>query len=672
MYKKIRLTQNDIQGMILEAVKKICSINEENVWNGYDDEDGTITMGRDFVLEYGVCAGEIDCETGEVTPEKGLDYRDLKGVQEALQSEIDFRKAHLQNSLGAFARKMNNLDPEIDITVGEFEPFDYTANVVLVMNLPTKTYVDPELAAIHGAAAATGKEFSKASEKTMEWIKSQGFTNNGWGQPLVFYKSVPGVPKECYKVGEVHATGYKCHVSYSKGGFRLGGYRFVGVVTPYTNADSDDTDALYADVKLTEEFADNATLADYLKKISAKIKCDGCGKKTSRSYYYVFMDKDDKLVFYGRNCAAKIFGIDIAEKLYNYMAGLNKLGEDFGGMFEGYNVPGDEIKQVMAVMIKDKILGERVKFDYKSVLYRAERIQYLLGVDKESRWMYKHDDTSDVDFYENNLVPLNSLLTDFLTNGGEFFRSIDTGRASDFVERVKAFGINVTSGDEKALKVASNWALPYALQMYFSTKMSRQKMEAQKDDAGIAGPYPAFDGYKVFDCTIAHTEEKTSKNGRSYLVVQAVTEENGSKYGIQWFLWEWDGNDVLEGKKLAVSGLYSKYNSKSSSFATLDNVKVSGGGNEVGPENIGQDQKQQINVGERLRGEQVIVKKVYDKSIIVTTSGGFDFYIYTKDFNTGAPKYPINFTQGMTLTVDGTMQISNNGKPYLNRCKIMG
>ena len=196
-------------------------------------------------------------------------------------------------------------------------------------------------------------------------------------------------------------------------------------------------------------------------------------------------------------------------------------------------------------------------------------------------------------------------------------------------------------------------------------------MEAQKDDTGIAGPYPEFSGYKVFDCTIAHTEPKTSKNGRSYLVVQAVTEENGTKYGIQWFLWDWSGSDVFEGKNLTVSGLYSKYNSKSSSFTTLDNVKIVGNGGLDTPEGEERGGKQDINIGERLRGEKVMVKRVYDKSIIVTTSGGFDFYIYTKDFNTGAPKFPIKFVEGMTLTVDGTMQLSGNGKPYLNRCKIM-
>jgi hypothetical protein len=559
---------------------------------------------------------------------------------------------------------MNNLDPEIDIQISEFEPFTYTAEVALVMPLPSKTYADPVLAR-HGIQ---GKDFGKPSEKVAEWIKSKNFGKVT--QRLVFYRQVPGTPDLMFKTGEVEVTGYTCHVSYSKGGFKLGGYRFVGVVCPYTNAESEDADALYADVKLTDEFKQNATLADYLKKISAKIKCDGCGKKTSRSYYYVFMDKNDKLVFYGRNCAAKIFGIDVAEKLYNYMLGLNKLGEEFARPWEGGNVPGDDIKRIMSIMIEDRILGTNRKFDYREILDRADRIRAYETVPK---WAWPSDgqgnsSASDGEFYMTNTVQLNAFLADFLTNGGEFFRTFDQGRTSEFLEKVKVIGINLTSGDDQALKSSSHrWAVPYALQIYFSAKISRQKMEAQREEGAVAEQYPQFNGYKAFDCVILHMEKKQSRNGREYMVVQAATEENGAKYGIQWFLWDWS-SDLFEGKRLTVSGTYSKYNSKNSLFTTLDNVKMTDGADT--PEERAQAQTSSVEIGQRLKGEQVKVKKVFDRSIVVTTNGGYDFYIYTKDFNTGMPKYPINFVEGMVLTVDGTMQVSNNGKPYLNRCKI--
>ena len=202
--------------------------------------------------------------------------------------------------------------------------------------------------------------------------------------------------------------------------------------------------------------------------------------------------------------------------------------------------------------------------------------------------------------------------------------------------------------------------------MYFAAKASGVRMSAEKDNFGDIQQYPEFSGYKTFNCKVCNIEEKKSKNGSNYLAVQAITEENGAKYGIMWFLWHME-EGLYIGKKLTVSGLYSRYTSRGSLFATLDKVQMSDA-SEPGNET---SQKKEVNVGERLRGERVTVKKVFEKSIVVTTSGGFDFLIYTKDFNTGAPKYPIDFEEGMTLTVDGTMQISGNGKPYLNRCKIM-
>jgi hypothetical protein len=343
------------------------------------------------------------------------------------------------------------------------------------------------------------------------------------------------------------------------------------------------------------------------------------------------------------------------------------LGEEFARPWEGGNVSGDAIKRVMSIMIMDRILGTGQRFEYREILERANNIQTYEQTPKWERDAF-FGGKPDVDFYEANTVQLNGLLADFLTNGNEFFRTFDQGRTNDFTEKVKVVGINLTSGDDQALKSASHtWAVPYALQMYFSAKISRQKLEAQKEEGSVAAQYPQFGGYKTFDCVILHMERKKSKNGRDYIVVQAATEENGTKYGIQWFLWDWSG-DLFEGKRITVSGIYSKYTSKSSLFTTLDNVQMTDGADT--PEEKAQAQTNKIDVGQRLKNEQVKVKKVFDRSIIVTTSGGYDFYIYTKDFNTGKPKYPINFVEGMTLTVDGTMQVSNNGKPYLNRCKI--
>ena len=642
MYKKIRLTSEDLRGMISEAVRRLGILSEENVW----DDNDTLTMSRDMKLQYGVCGGEINHETGHISPCEGVDYRDMGKVQEALQAEIELRKEHLQNSLNAFARKMNNLDPEMNIVIGEFEPFSYKADVALVMPLPTTRMHDARMGYSYN-------EFSKASDGVRNWIKEQGFGEVT--QRLYNFRRVPGVPDERYKVGEVDATGYTCHVLFSKGGFKLGGYKFVGVVQPYTNADQEDTEALYSDVKLTDEFNNNFSMRDYLKKISAKIKCDGCGKKTSRSFYYIFMDQAEKLYFYGRNCATKIFGIDVLEKLSNYMAGLNKLGEDFASPFEGDNVSINEIRYIISVMMMDGVLDKKAKFDYRSLLQRAESIKY----NKEGQ---------EAMFYKAHLFEVTRYMTDFTRNGNEFFRSLESGSLSDFMEKVKVAGINMTSGDDKAFarSIMSNWAIPYAIQVYFTAKASGKRMEADKENFGEVQQYPLFGGYKTFVCKICNIERKTSKNGSPYLAVQAITEENGTRYGLTWFLWEMEP-DLYIGKEVTVSGMYSRFTSRGSMFTTLDKVKMSSA-----PETTSvTKEKGDLDIGDRLRNEKVLVSKVFDKCIVVTTSSGFEFFIYTKDFKTGAPKFPIDFQEGMTLTVDGTMQLSGNGKPYLNRCKIM-
>ncbi len=652
MYKKIRLTSDDLRGMISEAVKRLGVIAEENVWDDsnsiWDEGSENLTMSRDMKLEYGICGGEISYHNAHISPCEGADYRDMKKVQELLQAEMELRKEHLQNSLNAFARKMNNLDPEMNITIGEFKPFPYKAEVVLVMPLPTTKMHDSRMGYDYN-------EFATPSTDTIAWLQEQGFGPTKRGQRLCNFKRVPGVPDQRYRVGDVDATGYTCHVTFSKGGFKLGGYKFVGVVQPYTNADQEDTEALYSDVKLTDEFKDNFSMRDYLKKISAKIKCDGCGKKTSRSFYYIFMDKSDKLYFYGRNCATKIFGIDVLEKLSNYMAGLNKLGEDFASPFEGDNVSINEIRYIISVMMMDGVLDKKAKFDYRSLLQRAESIKY----NKEGQ---------EAMFYKSHLFEVTRYMTDFTRNGNAFFRSLESGSLSDFMEKVKVAGINMTSGDDKAFarSIMSNWAIPYAIQAYFTAKASGKRMEADKENFGEVQQYPLFGGYKTFACKICNIERKTSKSGSPYLAVQAITEENGTRYGLTWFLWEMEP-DLYVGKEVTVSGMYSRFTSRGSMFTTLDKVKMSSA-----PETTSvTKEKGNLDIGDRLRNEKVLVSKVFDKCIVVTTSSGFEFFIYTKDFKTGAPKFPIDFREGMTLTVDGTMQLSGNGKPYLNRCKII-
>ena len=647
MYRKIRLSQDDIKSMIFEAARRIRTLSEENVFNnGRELGEGEVAFEENLkIANLGICVGMLMADTGKIYPNGiGADQLEYGKTDEGtlvkkLQDELDLRRAHLTGKLAEFGRKMNGLDPEINFSASEFKPVPYKADVLLEMPLPS---------------GAHGMDGRKTSPEVEEMISQMEGRFGKAGMRPFNTRQVPGVPTPMIKVGEIDVVGYECVATYSKPGFQLGGYRYVGVVQPYTNADAEDTDALYSDVKLTSEFAGNAELLEYLKSTSSKIRCDGCGKKTTRSFYYIFMDNNGKLFYYGRNCATRIFGIDVMEKLERFMMGLNKLGEDFAnGAYQGGNTGLELLKKIVCVMAHDNVLDRRAKFDYKGILYRAGNLGQTYNSDSELD-----------DFFARHNDEVQAKTLDFLEHGDSFFRGYDKSAANDFAQKVITIGIAITSGDDKAI-TRGGWAVPYALQMYFTEKVSTSNRAAQKDSFGEIEQYPQFYGYKTFDCEVVRIESKTGKNGRSYSVVQAVTVENGIAYGIMWY--DWDGQfSFAEGSKLKIGGTYSKYTSRGSRFATLDNVKVQhdAPGQETGGSG-------NIEIGDRLKGEKVQVKKVFDKCIVVTTSGGFDFYIYTRDYNTGAPKYPINFTEGMTLTVDGTMQMSGNGKPYLNRCKIM-
>ena len=645
MYRKIRLTHSDLNMMITEAVKRIYSLNEENVYGGGEGfANGEMTFKTELnISNLGICVGMLMADTGEIYPTGyGVDTLKYGETDDAtlikkLQAELDLRKAHLSAKLAEFGRKMNGLDPEIKFSNTAFTPIRYKADVVLEMPLPS---------------GGPGFEPRRISPEVDKMIRDFESRYGKASMQCYNIRAVPGIPTPKVKVGEVEVTGYQCIAEYSRPGFQLGGYKYVGTVQPYTTADAGDTDALYSDVKLVDEFDRNAELKEYLKSTSSRIKCDGCGKKTTRSFYYIFMDANGKLYYYGRNCATKIFGIDIMEKLERFMIGLNKLGEDFAnGAYQGGNVGIEFLAKIISIMMFKGILDRRAKFDYNEILHSAQKLGSSYNPEEAA-------------FYEQHSDEIVSRTMEFMEKGDAFFRSYDKSALNDFTQKVVVIGISVTSGNEKAI-VNGGWAVPYALQMYFSEKMNTSNREAQKDSFGEIEQYPQFSGYKTFDCEVVRIEKKTGKTGRPYYVVQAVTNENGVTYGIMWY--DFDGEfQFSEGSKIMIGGAYSKYTSRGSRFTALENVKVQQ--NTPGEEAGG---VQDIDIGTRLKGEKVQVKKVFDKCIIVTTGRGYEFFIYTKDFRTGAPKYPINFTEGMTLTVDGTMQLSNNGKPYLNRCNII-
>ena len=676
VYRKIRVSKDDLSEMISDAIRNIGVLREENIYDNGDDT--TISYNKELDVRTHICVGLVDKSNGSIVsqtsfnyynkavPVNGISYDKFGGkmsiseIQSILQSEIEIRRAHLEGNLNSFMRKMNELDPEISIRKTEFTPYKYNAELVIQI---TSSCSSNDGFGTTNAMMAYNRMAQDTQKKADDWLKNCGYPIS-YVRPFN-WKPIPMVQSTFVKVGEVEVTGYKCNVMFEKGGFQLGGCRYVGTVQPYTNAEYGDDDANFADVKLMSEFEGDLNLKTYLQKASGRMRCDGCGKRSTRCFYYVFMDQNNQIHYYGRNCAERIFGINIMEKLDRFMAGLNKLGEFVDGPKYGRNMSSERVEKLVCVMLHDGVLDKRAKFDYKRIAQKT----HCLDLESDSYATYS-DEKELNQFYRENIAKIKQLAADFYQNGNEYFRSIDSAGLSEFGQKVKLAGIALTSGDDTAMTGRMpDWAPQYALQTYFATRARRQTAETEKASYGEIKQVPFFNGYRAFDCEVLNVVQKTSqKSGNPYFAVQAVTTENGERYGIMWYQFNRD-NDVtlVPGKKYRVSGTYSKYTSRGSNFTALDNVAVSEAGVAGGHE---AQAPANVDAGTRLRGEAVQVKKVFNSSILVSTSQGLEFFIYTKNYGTGTPKYNIPFEEGMTLTVDGTVQVSDNGRPYLNRCKI--
>lgn len=622
--QKFSISPSDIEYMIMESIRRLSVLNEENVWN--DGGGDTIGFTNKFTLKYSVYVGYEDDNGIEHDAPGGLNRNNLELAKMKLQEGINIRKIHLEQKMAEFARKMNGLDESISLNIGEFTPFTYEAPVVM----------------------SVYNRYGR--DRMTEYL------------PPVNVKRNPGW--DYVQIGTVEATGYTCSVEYSKSGFQLGGYKYVGIVSPVTQADQNDTEAQYSEVKLTTEFENNAELANRLKQTSQRVKCDGCGKTSSRLFYYIFMDASGKIYYYGRNCANQIFGIDIMKKLHNFMLGLNKLGELVGSHdFIGTNSI-NEVNNLIAIMLKDNVLYQKKGkiSNYWDIVRRAQALGQETPEDRMSQ-----QEKEDKQFLMENFNDIYQLTFDFYSNSEQYFRNQENSSISEFEQKMKVIGIEITASRTGKFNV--NGLTLYAIRDFFSHKQNgMESVQPENDEYANLTQYPAFGGYKTFRCRVLNVAQKVSqKNGKLYDIVKASGQEVGNSeqalYGIMWYVWQDSGLQCNIGDVKTVTGAYSQYQSRSDEkFTVLSNVTYS--------DNQETQDNNTIEVGTRLRDERVTVRKVYNRAILITTRTGNAFYIYILDYNTGEPKYNIDFYEGMTLNVTGTAQMGGNGKPFLNRCKI--
>lgn len=611
---------------------------ETNYVNSYQD-DADAVKSKDLVIQYDICVGSVEINNAEeiyIHSTHGFDPNDISGIKAYTQNKLDMMGKHLGKTISEFESKMNNLDANIQLRHTEIKPFQYKCNVLLAW---------PDLRGLVGALDAEKGE--RINNNLNKWISEHGYKSITSERKKLnddFKIFANGhVATRFVKIGEFDATGYQTLVSFELGGFKLDGLEFVGMAAPYVDADK--TGMGYADVKLVDKYASEMELIDYFKTMSSHLKCDGCNRTLSRDLYFIFKDDNGKFHYYGRNCANKVFGIEIVEKLKNFMLGLDNIGRLFAQRLNDMNADEEKLKKIIASMMKLDVLTDR-QFDYKRVISAVG------------------DDDFD-DFFEKHSDEIDQKCRDFLTNSSAYFKSLDE-YSSDFDAKIKAFGLGLTSGDSAVFRKIPTWIPPYAINKYFRYVLSNKATKELNGNFNVV-PYGEFYGYKTFTGTVLDTVF----NQKGYYIIRAKVSADNSpeeKYGIMWY--DFSGNSLLlcSGDKIRATGAYSKYNKRGSNFTTIDKPKVEKINADVPQDDshIGND----YGVGTRLRNQLVTVKKVFGGSMIVTTQDGFDFLIYIKNYHEDSDKFNINFIEGMKLRVTGTVQTNGNGRIYLNRCII--
>ena len=559
------------------------------------------------------------------------------------------RRNHLENvSLKAFASKMNKLDPEMNIRYSPMEAYDYKCPVIVEVVTSRFSRLSPD-----------DQEEKEKIKRTIQRLYELYPNAIKVGSVTRVYDSV-AITYDHYKIGEIDAKGYKTTVEYDVSGFYLEGYDYLGTVSPMTNADENDLDALTANVKLYEPYDKDQQLIDYLTKTSARIKCDGCGRTASRGVYYVFKKQDTgEIVKYGRNCATKIFGIDIVIKLERLLKGLQILGQSVSAGVQSSNFAKDKVISVISVMMMDNLLSSFGKMDTDGIMRRA---RYLREAD--STLSYLRYCEAEYQFKQENIKRIEQTYDLLMLHGDEIFRSIDDD--NEFKAKLKAYGINLVSSDEKAFKRMPEKYLPWIIRefcvLYKRKVTADRNNEIASTQPGVAPQQlPYFGGVKTFNVKVVKSESRQGKNGY-YKVVFAVTPDN---YGIMWYAFD-DALEAKEGEEITIRGTYSRYTQRGSNFATFDNVSI------AQRQQGGQEQPAaDIELGTRFRDVRMKVVKNFGKTVILRTPDNIDVRVYITNFNTGTPKFPgIDFNEGSDLIVTGTLQRNERGDLLINRCKF--
>jgi hypothetical protein len=463
-----------------------------------------------------------------------------------LQSELERRRESFIPFISDLKENMNRLDDKINLRYN-VKTFKYQAKKFIICIKHNET-IDEDL----------------------NFLKS-------YYPDVVFDHSISyGTDIACfYCIGEQEVSSYQYEINFDRPKFQIGDYEFIGYVTPKSNKCN-------TNVNLVYPYSDNRELYNNLLETSNKRKCDYCNREMNRSMYFIFMDKNKSIFYYGRNCAEKIFGISIVEKIDRFVKCLDLNRKSDISLCEKGNTTTYELLgfisamcQFNALYSKGKIIEDTINFAYdvmgilstRNKLIQDGQVQY--SNDKcFHKYIIKDNKEYGVIFneYLNVHEQSETLLELFYKNAGDFFRKQYVSGDNQFKDAVRSYGIAMVEGIDRQYTKGCKGIMPYMLRDFFGSIKPQNNVVLNYNTHQIE----PFSGFKNFSVKIIKCEQLVAKNGNSYFKYYACTDK---LEGLFWIDFKSEEPMVIN-TEIQINGVVSKYNPKSGNFTLLDQVTI--------------------------------------------------------------------------------------------------
>lgn len=379
---------------------------------------------------------------------------------------------------------------------------------------------------------------------------------------------------------------------------QVNGYKYLGSVVPASITLKDGNNLETNLVTVSKEFQDNQEAIDILKKSSARMKCDGCHRETSRGIYYCFFEeKTGEIKKFGSSCASRYFGINVGTKLQNLFKGLDLLGDTpyveydengnpvgsirnpvtsdiFGNMGSGEYLQFSEMVTIACMAIAKYGVNCKMKNcmdvgrDYIEIKHRCKNSATgRNGLNTQLYQKYLSQAKAEYpelfQIYEESRKYYN----DFFSNAADFFTKFEPNKNSSFEMNLKNIGLLIGGARIQKKQIGKfNYMnfIPYCVAKYFNSEYQEEKDDNQVSNINTAKRLEYFSGDKLINVTVDSIETRYTRYNSPYWYVLGTTENNELA---KWCVFK-NEPSYKEGDKI---GIVASYNEN---YGTLDNVRL--------------------------------------------------------------------------------------------------